>query len=169
MGGAFDAKMLQQQQQEQQQQAAQNAQAYNPDGSGKANDYHPPHPPQSTFPPLGPPAGGGKTLVVDRAGLAKIASQMATDLAMLRQTLSTLQSEGAGAGMIGGWPTAESFGVNAGNAYAGISEFYNALNAAYDQVIGNLHTTVNNYADAEDATATAARRVGPDSGSANLA
>jgi hypothetical protein len=167
MGGAFDAKMLQQQ--EQQQQAAQNAQTYNPDGSAKANDYRPPHLPQSALPPLGPPAGGGKTLVVDRAGLTKIAGQMATDLAMLRQTLATLQSEGVGAGMIGGWSTADDFGVNAGNAYEGISQFYQALNAAYDQVISNLHQTVNNYADAEDSTVTAARRVGPDAGSPNLA
>src|SRR5205807_6127917 len=160
MGGAFDAKMLQQQQQEQQQQ---NSQQYNPDGSGKANDYRGVHVPQSSFPKLGPAAGGGKTLVVDRSRLLQVASQMAADLAKLRATLQTLQSEGAGGELVFGWPTADGFGSNAGNAYEGISTFYDNLNAAYDQVISNIHQTVNNYADAEGSTVTAAHRVGPDS------
>src|SRR5215470_2799968 len=114
MGGSFDAKMLQQQQQ---QQASQNAQQYNPDGSGKANDYHgPPHLPPSTFPKLGPSGGGH--LTVDRARLTQVATQMAADLAKLRATLQTLYSEGAGGELVFGWPTADGFGANAGNAYA---------------------------------------------------
>jgi hypothetical protein len=165
MGGAFDAKMLQQQQQEQQQQ---DSQQYNPDGSGKANDYHRVQVPQSSFPKLGP-SGGGKSLVVDRGRLLQVASQMAADLAKLRATLQTLQSEGAGGELVFGWPTADGFGANAGNAYEGISTFYDNLNAAYDQVISNIHQTVTNYADAETSTVTAAHRVGPDSAPGNLA
>jgi hypothetical protein len=170
MGGSFDAKMLQQQQQQDQQQASQNAQQYNPDGSGKANDYHgPPHLPPSTFPKLGPSGGGGGTLMVDRTRLTQIATQMATDLAKLRATLETLYSEGAGGELIYGWPTAEAFGANAGNAYAGISQFYSDLNNAYDLVISNIHQTVSNYADAETSTVTAANRVSPDNVPGNLA
>jgi hypothetical protein len=161
MGGSFDARMLQQQQQDQQQ-AAGGAQLYNPDGSGKANDYSGPAlPPPSPFPALGP-AGGGKGLTVDRARLTQVASQMAADLAKLRATLQSLYAAGAGGGMIGGWPTADAFGTNAINAYEGIAQFYQHLNDAYDLVISNIHQTVTNYADAEAASVSAVRGVGPD-------
>jgi hypothetical protein len=168
MGGSFDARMLQQQQQDQQQ-ASQNGQQYNPDGSGKANDYHgPSHLPQSSFPKLGP-SGGGGSLMVDRSRLTQVATQMATDLAKLQATLQTLYSEGAGGELVFGWPTADGFGENAGNAYAGISQFYSDLNNAYDLVISNIHQTVSNYADAESSTVTAANRVSPDHAPGNLA
>lgn len=169
MGGSFDAKMLQQQQQDEQQ-ASQNGQQYNPDGSGKANDYHgPPHMPPSTFPKLPPSGSGGGSLTVDRDRLTQVATQMATDLAKLRATLQTLYSNGAGGELVFGWPTADGFGENAGNAYAGISQFYSDLNDAYDLVISNIHQTVSNYADAETSTVTAARRVSPDNIPGNLA
>lgn len=167
MGGSFDAKMLQQQDQLNQQQSAGDAQQYNPDGSAKANDYRPPPLPQSSFPSLGP-AGGGH-LMVDRGRLAQVATQMTADLARLRATLQTLYADGAGGEMIGGWPTANAFGGNAGNAYQGISQFYANLNDAYDLVISNIHQTVTNYADAEDSTVSAVHRVGPDSTGASLA
>ena len=50
MGGYGDALALEQQDKLDQQQAASNARQYNADGSGKANDYHPPKLPESTFP-----------------------------------------------------------------------------------------------------------------------
>jgi hypothetical protein len=169
MGGSFDAKMLQQQQQDEQQ-APQNGQQYNPDGSGKANDYHgPPHMPPSAFPKLPASGSGGGSLTVDRDRLTQVATQMATDLAKLRATLQTLYSNGAGGELVFGWPTADAFGENAGNAYAGISQFYSDLNDAYDLVISNIHQTVSNYADAETSTVTAARRVSPDNIPGNLA
>jgi hypothetical protein len=168
MGGSFDAKMLQQQQQQDQQQASQDGQQYNPDGSGKFNDYHgPPHLPPSSFPKLGPSGGGH--LTVDRSRLTQVATQMAADLAKLRATLQTLYSEGAGGELVFGWPTADGFGANAGNAYDGIAQFYSDLNDAYDLVISNIHQTVSNYADAEDSTVTAANRVSPDNVPGNLA
>lgn len=167
MGGSFDAKMLQQQEQEDQQAAAHNAQIYNPDGSGKANDYHGSKLPESSFPHLGP-AGGGH-LMVDRASLAQVATQMKADLTKLAATLQDLYANGAGAELIGGWPTADAFGANAGSAYEGISQFYDRLNQAYEMVISNIHQTVNNYADAEASTVGAINRVHPDSVSGNLA
>jgi hypothetical protein len=155
MGGYGDALALQQQEKINQQAAA--GSPYNPDGSGKANDYHPPPLPQSSFPP-GPAPGG--SLTVNRAQLTAVANQMKADLNLLQATLNQLNSAGAGGELIGGWPTADALGNNAGSAYWGISQFYNDLNAAYDQVIGYLHQTVNNYADAETTTAGAANRVG---------
>ena len=51
MGGYGDALALEDQDKLDQQQAAANARLYNPDGSAKANDFHPPKLPESTFPP----------------------------------------------------------------------------------------------------------------------
>ena|SRR5215472_14636290 len=155
MGGAFDEKMLQQQQQTDRQQAAQNGQQYNADGSGKANDYRPLPPPQPPPSIPGPTGAVGKDLVVDRDRLTSVATQMGTDLNRLQATLQQLFSDGAGGAMIAGWPTADAFGANAGSAYNGISEFYQDLNIAYDQVITNIRQAVSNYADAEDSTVSA--------------
>src|SRR5262249_55340885 len=155
MGGSFDQKMLQQQQQTDQQQAAQDGQRYNADGSGRANDYHslPPQQPPPSIP--GPSGTVGKDLVVDRARLTAVATQMGSDLNRLQATLQQLFSDGAGGGMVGGWPTANAFGANATNAYSGISQFYQDLNVAYDQVITNIRQAVSNYADAESSTGSA--------------
>jgi len=156
MGGAYDARMAEQ---SAQQQAAQNAQLYNPDGSAKANDYHPPRLPASAFPAL----DGGHELEVHRDRLTQVATQMSAELGRLQATLQQLFGAGGGGAGIAGWPTAEAFGVNAGSAYTGISQFYQDLNTAYDLVIGNLHKTAGNYADAESAAAAAAAAVGTDS------
>jgi hypothetical protein len=156
MGGYGDALALQQQEKINQQQAATSS-PYNPDGSGKANDYHPPPLPQSSFPPASAP---GQGITVDRAQLTAVANQMKADLNLLQAALNQLNGAGAGGELIGGWSTADAFGNNAGNAYWGITQFYSDLNAAYDQVIGYLHQTMNNYADAETTTAAAANRVG---------
>jgi hypothetical protein len=132
---------------------------YNPDGSGKANDFHPSQPPQSSW-PSGLTAGG--QFSVHQDALTQVASQMGADLAALRNTLDTLNGAGAGGATLGGWETADGMGNNAGQAYYGISTFYQTLNDVYDQVIGYLRQTVTNYADAETTTATAANHVGTD-------
>ncbi|HTW00419.1 MAG TPA: hypothetical protein VMF87_08960 [Streptosporangiaceae bacterium] len=160
MGAIGDEMALQDQEKLDQQQAAQNAREYNADGSAKANDFRPPKLPESTFPKG---LDSGKELTVDRGQLNVVRGQMAADLARLQGTLSQLQGEGAMGGAIGGWTTADGFGSNATNAYEGISQFIQALNSAYDLVIGNLSKTVTNYADAEATTASAASRIGADS------
>jgi len=143
-----------------QHQAPQNGSEYNPDGSAKANDFRPPKLPESAF-PMG--LNSGKELTVDRGQLNAVRGQMAADLARLQGTLQQLSGDGAFGGAIGGWSTADAFGSNATNAYEGITQFIQALNAAYDLVIGNLSKTVANYADAETTTAGAAGQIGADS------
>lgn len=130
---------------------------YNPDGSGKANDFHPSELPKSSWPP-GLRADG--QFSVHRDALTQVTRQMGADLTDLQSTLDTLQSAGAGGATLGGWETADGMGNNAGQAYHGISTFYQTLNNVYDQAIGYLHQTVTNYADAETTTATAANNVG---------
>ncbi len=159
MGGAGDARILQQQQAQQQQQAAaQNAQLYNPDGSGKANDYHPPPLPASGFPQL----AGGHEIQVHPDRLTQVATQMGAELNRLEASVMEIYSNGYGGAEITGWSTAEAFSANAASAYDGISQFHADLNLAYQQVIGNLRMTVVNYADAESASSSAARTVGSD-------
>jgi hypothetical protein len=157
MSGIGDALALEQQDKIDQQQAASNARLYNADGSGKFNDYHPPQLPESAFPAR---LAAGKNLTVNRDQLAAVATQMQNDLIKLQATLQQLNNGGPGAATIGGWSTAEAFGNNAGSAYYGIAQFYQALNAAYDEVISYLRQTASNYADAESSTASAARSVG---------
>jgi hypothetical protein len=166
MGGAFDAKMLQEQQRLDQQAAAAGGQSgFNADGSGKGNDYHPPTLPQSNWPP-GVSAAG--QLRVNRDTLTKVAGQMGHDLTQLQASLQTLYNGGFGGATLGGWDTADGLGNNAGQAYYGISTFHQNLNTVYDQVIGFLHQTVTNYADAEDTTTAAANNVGTDAAPGSL-
>jgi hypothetical protein len=157
MGAIQDVMALADQQKIDQQAAAANAQPFNPDGSGKANDFHMPALPQSTFPPT---LAAGSELRVNRDQLTTVAANMKTDLAQLEATLQTLYGGGSGGATVGGWDTADGLGNNAGQAYYGISTFYQNLSTVYDQVIGYLHQTVTNYADAESTTATAAGNVG---------
>jgi uncharacterized protein YukE len=158
MGGYGDALALEQQEQLDQQQAAANSRLYNADGSGKANDFTPPALPESAFPPS---VAGGTELSVNTDQLQTIAAQMHGDLAQLQATLQTLNNGGVlGELLGGGWPTAEALGSTAGNAYWGISQFYQDLNHAYDMVIGYMRQSASNYADAETTTASAARTVG---------
>jgi len=168
VGGYFDELMLQEQEKAQQQQAARNARLYNPDGSAKANDYRPP-PPLSApaFPGVEP--RGGAELIVHRGRLLAVAKNMKQDLADLKAALGKLSSCGAGGATIAGWETADAFGGNAGNAYAGISQFYQELNDAYEMVIANLHQTVGIYEDAETETVSAIRGVGTGTASAGVA
>ncbi len=160
MGAIHDQMALTDQEKlDQQAPAASGQSRYNPDGSGKANDFHPSELPQLSWPP-GLAVGG--QFNVHRDTLTQVASQMGADLTALQNTLNTLNGGGAGGATLSGWATADGMGNNAGQAYYGISTFYQALNDVYDQVIGYLHQTVTNYADAETTTATAANNVGTD-------
>ncbi len=166
MSGVQDAMILADQQKIDQQAAAQNAQKYNPDGSGKANDYHPPKLAQSTFPPH---LTAGSDFKVNRDELTKVATQMGQDLASLEAALQTLGNGGAGGATVGGWDAADGFGNNSGQAWWGIYSFVQELNTVYDQVIGYLHQTAQNYRDAEQTTAAAANQVGSDAAPSGLA
>jgi hypothetical protein len=132
---------------------------YNSDGSAKANDFH-----RSELPPSNWPAhltADGQFSVYPDA-LTQVANQMSGDLTALQNTLTALNNYGGGGATLGGWDTADGMGNNAGQAYYGISTFYQTLNDVCDQVIGYLRQTVTNYADAETTTATAANNVGTD-------
>lgn len=159
MSGVGDALELQEQEKLDQQQAANNARQYNADGSAKANDYRAPKIPQSAFPAS---LDAGTQLRVNRDQLLAVKNQMGPDLARLQAAWQKLSGSGAFGGAIGGWTTADAFGGNATNAYEGIAQFMQALNEAYDMVIGVLGKTVTNYADAETTTASAASKIGAD-------
>ena len=157
MSGIGDAQELAQQEKIDQQQAANNARQYNADGSAKANDFRAPKIPQSAFPASLDAAG---QLRVNTDQLAAVKNQMGSDLARLQAVWQQLSGDGAFGGAIGGWATSDAFGGNASNAYEGITQFMQALNAAYDMVIGVLGKTAGNYADAETTTASAASKIG---------
>jgi hypothetical protein len=130
---------------------------YNSDGSAKADDFHQSELPRSNW-PSHLTADGQFTVHPD--SLTQVANHMNGDLSALRNTLTALNNSGSGGATLGGWDTADGLGNNAGQAYYGISTFYQTLNDVYDQVIGYLRQTVTNYADAETSTATAANNVG---------
>ena len=56
---------------------------------------------------------------------------MAANLASSQATLQQLASNGAFGGAIGGWSTADALRQQRTNAYEGITQFMQALNAAY--------------------------------------
>jgi hypothetical protein len=157
MSGIGDSMALQDQQKIDLAEAAAHARTYNPDGTLRADNYRPPPPPQSTFPP-GLKFGGH--LEVNREGLTAVAAQMRTDLNQLQANLQQLWGNGTGAYTLYGWETAEALGANASNAFAAITSFYQELNAVYEQMIAYLQQSAQNYGDAEDTTAAAARNVG---------
>jgi uncharacterized protein YukE len=159
VSGVGDALELAQQEKLDQQQAANNARQYNADGSAKANDFRTPRMPQSALPASLDASG---QLRVNRDQLAAVKNQMGPELARLQAAWQQLSSTGAFGGSIGGWATSDAFGGNATNAYEGITQFMQALNAAYDMVIGVLGKTAANYADAETTTASAASKIGTD-------
>jgi hypothetical protein len=130
---------------------------YNPDGSGKANDFHGSPLPQSAWPP-GMNVGG--QFSVHRDTLNAVSNQMSIDLADLQKSLDNLNGNGVGGSTLGGWDTADGMGQNSGQAYYGISTYHQDLNNVVDQMIGYLKQTTQNYADAEDASTTAASNVG---------
>jgi uncharacterized protein YukE len=159
VSGIGDALELAQQERLDQQQAASNASQYNPDGSAKADDFRPPKMPRSAFPAS---LDVGTQLRVNTDQLTAVKNQMGPDLAKLQAAWQQLSGTGAFGGAIGGWITADALGGNATNAYEGITQFMQALNAAYDMVIGALGKTAANYADAETTTASAASQIGAD-------
>lgn len=132
---------------------------YNADGSGKANDFHGSPLPQSGWPPS---LNVGGKFSVHRDTLSAVSGNMGQDLSSLQDSLNNLNSAGAGGATLGGWETADGMGNNSGQAYYGISTYHQNLNNVVDQMIGYLKQTAQNYADAEDASTTAASNVGND-------
>jgi hypothetical protein len=130
---------------------------YNADGSGKANDFNGSPLPQSAWPP-GMNVGGQFSVHTDT--LTAVYGQMGNDLTDLQNSVNNLNSNGAGGATLGGWTTADGIGNNSGQAYYGISTYHQGLNDVVDQMIGYLKQTQQNYADAEDASTTAASNVG---------
>jgi hypothetical protein len=159
MGAIQDEMALRDQERLDQAAAAAHAKEYNADGTLKADNYRPPALPESKFPPN--LKFGGK-LRVNRGELNTVAKAMHGDLTDLQNALQTLNNGGPGGSTLAGWGTADALGTNAGNAWYGISSFYQALNTVYDQVIASLYQTAGNYQDAEETTAAAARDVGSD-------
>ncbi len=157
MGAIQDRMALTDQDKLDQQAAAASKSAYNADGSGKANDFHPSALPQSTWPAH---LSTGGDFSVHRDTLTKVAGQVGQNLTALQNSLNNLNSGGAGGATLGGWETADGMGNNSGQAYFGISTYHGQLNDVVDQVIGYLHDTAANYADAEDTTTAAANNVG---------
>jgi hypothetical protein len=90
---------------------------------------------------------------------------MVSDLARLSSALSQVTSYGAFGSAIGGWDTADAFGSNALNAYEAITQFMQALNAAYDLVATNVGRAAQNYTDADATTQSAASTVGSEAAS----
>jgi uncharacterized protein YukE len=157
MSGIGDSMAMQDQDRIDEAAAAAHARQYNSDGTLKADNYRPPGNPQSKFPP-GISFGG--QLRVNREGLTAVAAQMQSDLNELQANLQSYYGGGAGGATLYGWETAAALGGNASNAFTAIAGFYQELNAVYDQMIAYLHQTAQNYADAEETTAAAARNVG---------
>jgi uncharacterized protein YukE len=123
----------------------------------KVDGFHMPKMPASAF-PKGLKAGGEFRVNPDQ--LTSVKSQMLGDLPSLINTLSQLTSYGAMGSAIGGWETADGFGSNALNAYEALTQFIQALNSAYDMVATNVGKAALNYTDADDATQSAASKVG---------
>jgi hypothetical protein len=130
---------------------------YNADGSGKGNDFHGSPLPQSAWPSS---MNVGGQFSVHRDTLTAVYGQMSSDLTDLQNSVNNLNSNGAGGATLGGWTTADGIGNNSGQAYYGISTYHQGLNDVVDQMIGYLKQTQQNYADAEDASTTAASNVG---------
>jgi hypothetical protein len=138
---------------------------YNNDGSGSWNDYQGPSLPQSNFPQLDA-SGATGSVSYSPDKLTQVARAMQDELNALNAANGApakLKANGAlqagyvcGPHVQFGWPTAAAFGMNTNNATTGVTQFYNDLSNAYNTVIGNIHTTVSNYSNADQATQQAA-------------
>jgi hypothetical protein len=141
------------------------------DGSGTWNDYQhfQPKLPQSTFPNVDA-SGGGGGVSYNPDKLTQVAKAMQDELTALNASNAApanLKAHGTlpvtmacGPQVMFGWPTAAGFGLNANSATAGVLQFYNDLSNAYNTVIGNIHTTVSTYGNADQATQQAANNAG---------
>jgi uncharacterized protein YukE len=134
---------------------------YNPDGTGKANNYQPPPPIESTFPDVG--ASGN--LSVDPATLKQVAKAMQQDITELQATLNDIQSNGLVTSLqVGSWEAPSSLGGATGNSFAAISEFTNDLIAAHQTVIDKINQSAQAYTDAEANNVAAVNSVGSGAG-----
>jgi uncharacterized protein YukE len=154
MGAIADVMALDDQEKLDQQATAANAGQSDP---VKTDGFHMPKLPASAF-PKGLAASG--QFHVDPDQLNTVKGQMVSDLGRLQSALSQLVSNGAFGSAVGGWATADAFGSNALNAYEAITQFMQALNAAYDLVAGNVGKAAQNYSDADATSASAASKIG---------
>lgn len=140
---------------------------YNGDGSGQWADYGMTTygkrlPPQSTFPKLDV-SGSPDSVSCNPDKLTQVAKAMQDELDALNGPKGApSQLRGIRVDIIppgyqqNDWPTAAAFSANANNATTGVMKFYDDLSKAYDTVISNLHATVSNYTNADQATQQAA-------------
>lgn len=160
MGAIADVMMLEDQDRLDRQAQEASAQKGTPDAPVvKADDFHMPPLPESTF-PKGLKAGGQFSVYPDQLTAVRGAMVGGGELGELTSTLNNLISNGAFGSAVGGWDTADAFGSNALNAYEAITQFMQALNTAYDLVATNVGKAAQNYSDADATTASAASTVG---------
>jgi len=139
---------------------------YYSDGRGKANDYQPPAPIQSSWPQLS--AAGD--LTVHRDTLRQVAKAMETDIQDVQATLADLYQNGlVSEGQLGSWDAPTSLASATVSAYAGITQFVNDLVAAHAAVVERINRSANAYNDAESSNTAAVQSVGQASGGSGLA
>jgi hypothetical protein len=169
MGAFGDVLMLEDQDKLDLQAEQASAQKGTPDGPvAKADDFHMPPLPESTF-PKGLNAGGQFSVYPDQLTAVRSAMVGGKELGALTNALANLINYGAFGAGIGGWDTAGAFGSNAENAYQAITQFMQALNNAYDMVATSVGRAAQNYSDADETTASAASRVGSEAAPGGLA
>jgi uncharacterized protein YukE len=106
-------------------------------------------------------ATGGSGFSVDASQVKTVATKMGGDVNTLNSGLNQLDGEGPMAQLIAaGWDTSNALGANAGNAWNAISTFMQDLHNTYNQMTNTMHKTASNYAEADDASATAVTNVG---------
>lgn len=108
---------------------------------------------------------------VDRDALRDIARRLQGDLDDLKGTgrgsLQDLQGDGlVSADALGDYPAGREIAQTFHSAYAQIGRHYAELVTSYEGVIDRLMTTINNYENAEDATAATVNQVRPGVGGA---
>jgi uncharacterized protein YukE len=159
MGAIADVMMLEDQDRLDRQAQEASAQKGTPDAPVvKADTFHMPSLPESTF-PKGLNAGGEFSVYPDQLTAVRGAMVGGAELGELTNTLNNLISNGAFGAAVGGWDTAGAFGSNAQNAYQAITQFMQALNKAYDMVATSVGKAAQNYSDADATTASSASMV----------
>jgi uncharacterized protein YukE len=169
MGAIADVMMLEDQDRLDRQAQEASAQKGTPDAPVvKADAFHMPPLPESTF-PRGLNAGGEFSVYPDQLTAVRGAMVGGAELGELTNSLNNLISNGAFGAAVGGWDTAGAFGSNAQNAYQAITQFMQALNKAYDMVATSVGKAAQNYSDADATTASSASMVSSEAAPGGLA
>jgi hypothetical protein len=157
VGGTFDAIMLA----DQDKLDAEAAQSAAPQGSSTSSATAGLSDPTVHVTAFPSSAGGGSGFRVDPSQLNTVSTAMGSDASTLESGVSTLNNSGSNAGLIAaGWSTSDNLAVNATNAYIAIAGLTEKLQEAYENIRSNLHRSAQNYADADDDSASAAAHVG---------